>query len=330
MDTIFVIGSNSFSGSHFVNFALSKGFHIYGISRSKEADPVFLPYYSNPAHKTHFKFFSFDLNSCLPNLMETIEQVKPHYVINFAAQGMVAESWRNPDHWYQTNVLANVRLHEELRKKPYLKKYLHVSTPEVYGSTSGLIPENRSYNPSTPYAASRAACDLHLWTFLKNYGFPVVFTRAANVFGSGQQLYRIVPKTIMCIKTKTKLSLHGGGHSVRSFIHIKDVCDATLKALVSGTPGDIFHLSTTEQISIRSLVEKICNRLGIPFSDCVDVVDDRPGKDAAYLLDSTKAKESLGWTPKTTLDEGIDETIHWVENNLDRLREMPQDYIHKP
>lgn len=330
MDTIFVIGSNSFSGSHFVNHALSKGFQVYGVSRSKEADSVFLPYVANPAHKSQFKFLQFDLNSRLPDLMETIENVKPAYVINFAAQGMVAESWRNPDHWYQTNVLANVRLHEELRKKTYLKKYLHVSTPEVYGSTSGLIPESRSYNPSTPYAASRAACDLHLWTFLKNYGFPVVFTRAANVFGSGQQLYRIVPKTIMCIKTKTKLKLHGGGHSVRSFIHIKDVCDATLKALVNGTPGDIYHLSTTEQISIRNLVEKICNRLGMPFSDCVDVVDDRPGKDAAYLLDSTKAKETLGWTPKIGLDEGVDETIQWVEENLSRLRVLPQDYIHKP
>jgi dTDP-glucose 4,6-dehydratase len=129
------------------------------------------------------------------------------HVVNFAAQGMVAESWLKPEDWYETNVVANVMLHDRLRKISSLQKYVHVGTPEVYGSTAGLIPESRNYNPSTPYAASRAACDLHLQTFIRQYNFPAVFTRAANVFGPGQQLYRIVPRTLLFLALGRKLGV---------------------------------------------------------------------------------------------------------------------------
>ena len=111
--------------------------------------------------------------------MDQYARVEPSFVVNFAAQSMVAESWLYPDQWYQTNVVANVKLHEKIRQFSFLKKYVHVSTPEVYGSCSGNVTESAPFNPSTPYAASRAACDLHLLTFFKNYQFPVVFTRAS-------------------------------------------------------------------------------------------------------------------------------------------------------
>ena len=110
--------------------------------------------------------------------------MQPELVVNFAAQGMVAESWLNPTHWYRTNVVAQVALHDALRQKPFLQKYVHVTTPEVYGSTDGgWINEHNHFSPSTPYAVSRAACDLHLHSFHEAYDFPVVFTRAANVYG---------------------------------------------------------------------------------------------------------------------------------------------------
>jgi dTDP-glucose 4,6-dehydratase len=263
-------------------------------------------------------------------LIDTLTEFRPPWIVNFAAQSMVAESWQNPDHWYRTNVVANVRLHEKIRRFDFIKKYVHVSTPEVYGNCTGKVTENAPFNPSTPYAASRAACDLHLMTFFRNYRFPVVFTRAANVYGPGQQLYRIIPRTILFIKIGRKLQLHGGGHSVRSFIHVRDVADGTLRVASLGSPGEVYHFSTSHSLSIRELVELICRRMGVDLEQVTEDVGDRPGKDSAYLLDSSKARQTLGWTDTIELEKGIDETIAWVSENLKELQKRPFDYIHKP
>ena len=327
-EKIAVIGSNSFSGSNFVSFALEKGAEVIGISRSPEPDPVFLQYKTkkDPA----FRFYQLDLNNNLDRIMEVICSFQPDYAVNFAAQSMVAESWQYPEHWFQTNVVASIKLHDRLRRRDFLKKYVHISTPEVYGTCEGLIEENTNYNPSTPYAVSKAAADMSLMSFYKTYNFPVVFTRAANVYGPGQQLYRIIPRTILYFLIGKKLQLHGGGHSMRSFIHIKDVVDGTLKAARVASAGEIFHFSTSRNISIRSLVEIIAEQTKVSFGENVEVVGERPGKDAAYLLDSSKAKKILGWKDKISLEQGIEEQIAWVRDNLEILKKQPFEYIHKP
>ena len=326
---IVILGSNSFSGSHFVNHALSMDFDVVGISRSIEPRNVFLPYKTNK-RIDHFIFFQMDINNDLNKIFDVINDFRPDYVVNFASQSMVAESWIHPEHWFITNVVSNIKFHDYLRKCNFLKKYVHISTPEVYGTCSGVIKENSPLNPSTPYAVSRASCDMSLFSFFNNYHFPVVFTRAANVYGPGQQLYRIIPKTILSIKTGKKLQLHGGGHSVRSFIHIKDVADGTLKVARSAPVGEIYHFSTDQYISIRDLVKIICKKMDVNFDSVIDIVDERMSKDAAYLLDCNKAKEQLGWNAKITLDEGVDETIEWVNNNFEEIKKQPSTYIHKP
>lgn len=324
---IVVIGSNSFSGASLIKEALEQGDEILGISRSLENKPCLLPYKWNSTDR--FQFRQLDLNDHTAEIINEIKNFKTTHVINFAAQAMVAESWQNPDHWYQTNVVANVRLHEQLRQINSLRKYVHVSTPEVYGSCSGLVDESHPFSPSTPYATSRAACDMHLLNFFKNYDFPVVFTRAANVYGPGQQLYRIIPRTILYIRLGKKLQLHGGGKSRRSFIHIRDVAEATLDIADKASPPETFHLSTDQHVSIRSLVELICLKMGADFENLVQVGPDRPGKDDAYLLDSSKAKKELNWKPEVLLEDGIEETIDWVQNNFDDLIKEPMEYIHK-
>ena len=327
-ETVVVIGSNSFSGAHFVNFVLEQKASVVGISRSPEPLSVFLPYKGRNSQA--FQFFQLDMNRDLAEIMKVVDTFRPDYVVNFASQGMVAESWQTPEHWFQTNAVANVQLHDQLRKRDFLKKYVHVSTPEVYGSCQGLVPESTAYNPSTPYAVSRAAADMSLMTFYKNYGFPVAFTRAANVFGPGQQLYRIIPRTILYFLMGKKLQLHGGGHSVRSFIHIRDVADGTWRVARQADPGEIFHLSTSRNISIRDVVAMIAAQLKMSFEENVEIVSDRPGKDAAYLLDNSKARKVLGWQDKITLEQGIEETIAWIRDNLDVLSIQPHNYIHKP
>ena len=328
MEKLIVIGSNSFSGSHFVDYALEQGLEVIGISRSSEPNPVFLPY--KKRKDAPIRFFKCDLNYDLTKIMQIVEDFRPDFIVNFAAQSMVAESWQNPEHWFQTNVVATIKFHDHLRKCNFLKKYVHVSTPEVYGTCEGVVTENTSYNPSTPYAVSRAATDMSLMGFQKAYNFPVTFTRAANVYGPGQQLYRIIPRTILFFLIGRKLQLHGGGASVRSFIHIRDVADGTLRVARQSPPGEIYHFSTSRNISIRALIEMIAKQMSIDFDRNVGVVGERLGKDAAYLLDSTKARETLGWQDQISLEQGIEETIAWVRDNLDVLKKLPFDYIHKP
>ena len=331
MEKILVIGSNSFSGASFIDHALQGGSEVVGLSRSPQAPSVFLPYrWRTREENSRFRFHQLDLNRDLLAILELIRNFRPGYVVNFAAQSMVAESWKNPEHWMMTNVVSNVMLHDKLRTYDFLEKYVHVSTPEVYGPCEGLVRENTTYNPSTPYAVSRAAADMSLMSFYRAYNFPVVFTRAANVYGSGQQLYRIIPRTILFFLTGKTLPLHGGGHSVRSFIHIRDVADGTLRVVRQAAPGEIFHFSTSRNISIRSLVEMIAEQMGVSFADHVEIVGERLGKDSAYLLDSNKAKNVLGWEDRIPLEQGIEETIGWVKNNLDILKKLPFDYIHKP
>jgi len=327
METILVVGSNSFSGATFVDFALRQGVRVHGTSRSAEPIDALLPY--TWANLENFEFHQLDLNKDLPEIIALLKEIRPEYVLNFAAQSMVGESWQNPGDWFMTNVVSTVKLHDALRKCDFLKRYVHVSTPEVYGSCSGFVKEDCPFNPSTPYAVSRAAADMSLRTFHAAYDFPVVTTRAANVYGPGQQLYRIIPRTILFMMLGRKLQLHGGGASTRSFIHMRDVCDATWRIMQNGRNGDTYHISTSEVISIRDLVERICARLDVSFEGHVEVVGERLGKDSAYHLDSSKLRTELGWEDHITLDQGIEECIAWVRANFDALKAQPYDYIHK-
>ena len=327
---IMVLGSNSFSGSSFVDFSLDNDLSVVGVSRSKQPNHVFLPYYDNQNKNGSFEFYQLDINSDLDKIIDLVNQYRPEYIFNFAAQSMVAESWENPEHWFMTNTVSTTRLFNHLKEFSFVKKYIHITTPEVYGSCSGYVTESTPFNPSTPYAVSRAAGDMSLKTFVDNYNFPAVSTRAANVYGVGQQLYRIIPRTIFYIKKRKKLQLHGGGYSERSFIHIKDVADATLKIALDGVIGESYHISTKSTITIRDLVSLVCNKMEVDFSDNVDIVGERMGKDAAYFLDSNKIRETLGWEENISLEQGIEETIDWVNSNMQLLEQETDYYIHKP
>ena len=327
MQHILIIGSNSFSGATFAEFALQQGACVLGTSRSNEPIDAFLPY--RWRDHANFTFYPLDLNKHLAEITELLHAVKPAYVVNFAAQSMVGESWHSPGDWFMTNAVSTIKFHDALRKCDFLERYVHVSTPEVYGSCSGFVREDCIFNPSTPYAVSRAAADMSLRTFRAAYDFPVVTTRAANVYGPGQQLYRIISRTILFILLGRKLQLHGGGVSTRSFIHMRDVCDATYKIMQNGQNGDTYHISTSEVVSIRALVESICRKLGVKFEDCVELVGERMGKDSAYHLDSTKLRTELGWQDRISLEQGLEDCITWVKNNFEILKAQPYDYQHK-
>jgi len=324
-----VIGSNSFTGSHFISYLLSKGIRCVGISRSKELEAPFLAYKWSKKSSEIYDFYQYDVNNNIQEIVDLIEDKKFTHIVNFAAQSMVGQSWTYPEDWYQTNIVSLSKLINKIKDFSFIKRYLSVTTPEVYGSTNGWIKENFNFHPSTPYAISRAAQDLHLKALYENFSFPVIFTRAANVYGPGQSLYRIIPRAIIEALTGGKLVLDGGGKSLRSFIHAQDVASATLKISLKGKVGSSYHISGKESIYIKDVVRLVAKSCEVEMNGFVEIGPDRKGKDSAYLLDSVKLREELNWEDKIILTEGLEETLQWSKDNLKFLTNYTREYVHK-
>ncbi len=325
-----VIGSNAFSGQDFIDLLLEDPTReVIGVSRSAEA-PAWKLRYRKRVDQSRYRFARFDLNREMDGLLALLDRERPDYIVNFAAQSEVAPSWVHPEHWFETNTVALARLINHLRGVDWLCRYLHISSPEAYGSCTGTVTEdNTPDNPSTPYAASKAAADMLIRSYQKQYGFPALFVRATNVYGARQQLFKIVPRTVISLKRGQKLQLHGGGVAVKSYIHVRDVSAGELAILHDGTIGDRYHLSPDGGIAIRDLVQLICARLGRAFEDCVEVVAERPGQDSVYVIDSTKARTAFGWKPRITISEGLGGVIDWVEENWPLLESCPLEYVHQ-
>jgi dTDP-glucose 4,6-dehydratase len=323
-----VIGSNSFSGSDFIDLLLEDDNNdVIGISRSPEKSSLFLSYkkHSNP----NFTFYQMDLNKDVDKILQLFDSFKPDYIVNFAAQSEVAPSWEHPEHWFQTNVVSLSHLMNALKNSKYLRRYIHISSPEVYGTCTGKVTEDTPLNPSTPYAASKAAADMFLFTLVKNYNFPMVMIRATNVYGPHQQLWKIIPRSAIYLNIGRKIQLHGGGAAVKSFIHIRDVSRGELCAMNHGRPGEIYHLSPDNSgYSVRDVVQRVCKARGRVFDECIENVGERLGQDAAYVIDSTKAREELGWRPQVSINNGIKEVVDWVDGNINSFSNENLDYIH--
>lgn len=328
---ILVIGSNSFSGSDFIDLLLEDCRNeVVGVSRAREKSSLFLPYRNRDKH--HFKFYRMDLNKDMLSLFKLMSEFRPQYVVNFAAQSEVGPSWCNPEHWFQTNVVALARLTNELRDKSWLRKYLHISSPEVYGTCEGTVTESATLNPSTPYAASKAAADLFLSTLARNFDFPLVTVRSTNVYGKHQQLWKIIPRSVIYLKLRKVIELHGGGRAVKSYIHIRDVSRGELLAMSNGKAGEIYHLSPSpdnDGYAVKDIVSRICHRMKKSFKEMTQVVEERVGQDAAYVIDSTKARRELGWAPSIKIDDGISEVVDWIEGNWSEVQNEPLHYAHR-
>ena len=326
MTKILILGSNSFAGSCLVDYLLNKNFHVFGISRSKENN---IKYKKNKKIK-NFRFIRADINKDLIKIEKIINKNKFRLIIDFLGQGMVAESWDNADHWFKTNVYNKVKFIDILSKKNFLKKYIRISTPEVYGTSKYKIKENFNFNPSTPYALTHSTIDQYLKLSFKKNKFPYVVLRFSNFYGETQPMYRIIPKTIISIIKEEKLPLHGSGNSSRSFIYIDDFCEAIYKAISKSKIGEIYNISSNEIITIKNLIKKICLKMNKKFSEVIYIEKDRLGKDQKYLMDNTKAKKHLSWKNKINLDKGLDKVIAWQILNKKKLINSKTYYKHKP
>jgi dTDP-glucose 4,6-dehydratase len=326
---IIVLGANSFSGQDFVDLLLdNEDCQVIGVSRSPERSAAFLSYKTR-SDLNRYQYHQLDLNNDTSDIIDLFDSVRPDCIVNFAAQSEVAPSWDHPEHWFQTNTVALAELVNHLRKQDYLKRYLHVSSPEAYGTCVGNVTEDAPLNPSTPYAASKAAADMLLSTYAQQYGFPLLTVRATNVYGARQQLFKIIPRSVIYIKLGKTIQLHGGGNAVKSYIHIRDVSHAELAILERGEIGRTYNVSPSfGGISVRDIVSTIATRMDTRFEEVTEVVAERPGQDAAYVIDSTLARTTLGWSDQIGYDEGLAEVIDWVEEYWDEIAERPLAYRH--
>ena len=327
--TIAVIGSNSFSGAHFVAQALEiPGTRVVGLSRSPEYPDCMLAYAGLRSDRLRCE--RVDLVRDLGKLMAILDDERPSFVVNFAAQGEVASSFSHPlDHW-QTNALGIVALVEALRTRSWLQRFMQISTPEVYGAMPVPATEDHPLSPTSPYAASKGAADLHIEAITKSQGFPAITIRATNVYGPCQQLYRIIPRTFIRIRTGEKVRLDGGGRAIKSYVHISDITRGELLALAGGRLGAVYHFGPHgEGMTIRSVVESVARAAGMDPMDVMQDGPDRPGQDAVYRLDWTRAREELDWEPRIGFDTGITGVGTWIEQSWDDIARLPQEYIHQ-
>jgi dTDP-glucose 4,6-dehydratase len=323
-----VIGSNCFTGSHFVDALVGNLANtVIGISRSPEKSSFYLPYKSK--HLDNFKFHQLDLVRQADRLMALLDEFKPDYVINVAALSEVVLSNYHPEEYFEVNTLGTVRLCSRLREKSYLKRYLHISSAEIYGPCATAIPEDTLLNPSTPYAVSKAAADMYLLSLAKNFDFPVTLIRSTNVYGKHQQLFKIIPRAVINIKNGKKISLHGGGKAIKSFIHIKDVVRGALKVLEVERPSTIYHYSTRNNATIAEVIQLVCKFMNKDFNQVAEIVDERLGQDAKYSLDCSRAARELGWTPQISFEQGVQEVVSWIEQEWSQIAGEPLEYIHK-
>ncbi len=326
---IVILGANSFSGQDFVDLLLDNPANdVIGVSRSPERSELFLRYKLRK-ELSHYRYAQLDFNRQMPELLALLDAEKPSHIVNFAAQSEVAPSWEHPENWFETNTVSLSLMVNHLRRKDYLKKYLQISSPEAYGSCEGQVYEDAPFNPSTPYAASKAAADMLLRTYQKQFGFPVVTIRGTNVYGARQQLFKIIPRSVIYIKQGKTIEIHGGGKAVKSYIHIRDVSRGELSVLDHAQPGSAYHLSPDHGISVKSVIEMICEKMNVKVADVTKTVEERVGQDAAYVINSDRARKEFGWSPLVSLERGISEVISWVNEGWSEIKNMPTDYQHK-
>ena len=236
-------------------------------------------------------------------------------VVNFAAESHVDRSILDPSPFLNSNILGAFTILDIIKNQK--KRLVHVSTDEVYGTIlEGSATEKTRFNPSSPYSATKASAELLINSYVKTYGVDAVITRCTNNYGPRQFNEKLIPKIIgLCTENK-KIPVYGTGTSIRDWIHVEDHCKAIMLVLEKGKSGESYNISSSNEVSNLTLVTKILEILK-KSKENIQFVEDRPGEDTRYSLDSTKIYEELGWKPKINFDEGLEKTIQWYISNKD-------------
>jgi dTDP-glucose 4,6-dehydratase len=252
-------------------------------------------------------------------LFELLDREKPEVLINFAALAH-STSWKKSWRYYETNVTALAQICEELLQRDYLQRFLQIGTSELYGPTDAPAKEDAPVVPTSPYAVSKMAGDLHLMSLWSVNKFPMNIIRPSNAYGPGQQLHRVLPRAVLCALTRQKLPLEGGGETRRTFIHAEDLARAIYLICERAPLGKMYNAGAKNAIAIHDLVAIAARQCGLSMDQLCERVPGRVGEDRQYWLDSTLIKSDLGWEPRIGLEEGVADMIAWGKKYLDLFR----------
>jgi dTDP-glucose 4,6-dehydratase len=296
---------------------------VLGIGRNLlRPEPFSLNIEKRPRYEYHAYHVTYELDL----LLELLDRKKPQIIINFAAQGEGAVSWKNSWRFFETNSMALARFTEELMKRDYLERFIQIGTSEMYGSVDHAATEEEPIKPTSPYAASKVAYDMYLVSVHKFLKFPMNIIRPSNAYCPGQLLHRVIPKAVVLGLQGKKLPLHGGGRAEKSYIHARDLGRAIHMVAEKAPLGKIYNAGPPEPTSIRRVVELTAEALSVPFEQLCEVTSDRLGQDSRYWLDSSAIKRDVGWEPQIGWQEGLAEMVAWGRKYFDTLNDWPTDY----
>ncbi len=314
MNNLLVTGGAGFIGSNFINYILDERDDYNIINLDKLTYAGNLENLILSESKKNYHFIKGDIiNTELINYLFQKFEIK--YVINFAAESHVDRSIIGSEVFFRSNVQGtNVLL--EASRKFEVKKFLQVSTDEVYGSldTEGLFTEETPLHPNSPYSASKASADMMALSFHHTYGLPVVITRCSNNYGSYQFPEKLIPLMIINTLNNIKLPVYGDGMNVRDWIYVVDHNRAVEVVFEKGKEGEVYNIGARTEMPNIEIVKLILKELG-KSEDMIEYVKDRPGHDRRYAIDSTKIESELGWNPKFNFENAVSQTIKWYLDN---------------
>ena len=334
MNKIVVTGGLGFIGSNLVDLLIKSGFFVINIDKISYASNFYntLDFKNNK----NYKFFKLDINN-KSKLLKIFKKYKPIGIFNLAAETHVDRSIDSPAQFINSNILGAFNLLEAFKKyskKNKKCKLIHISTDEVYGDIlKGRTKENYPYNPSSPYAASKASSDHIVLSYVKTFGVNAIITNCSNNYGPKQHPEKLIPKMIYNIMNNKPLPVYGNGKNSREWIYVKDHCEALIKVFKSGKIGQTYNIGSNKNLNnieiCKSLLKVGKKNIEIGKKVKIKFIKDRPGHDKRYALNSSKLIKKLKWKPKTNFLDGINTTFKWYLNNKKYYRSLDKKDIIK-
>jgi len=330
MKKIIVTGGLGFIGSNLIDLLLKKKYFVINIDKATYSSNQYnVKEYKN---SKKYKFIKLDIKN--KELKNILFKFKPHGIFNLAAETHVDRSIDNPDSFIQSNIVGVYNLLESFKNfsKKHKSKLIHISTDEVYGDIlTGRSHEKYPYEPSSPYAASKAASDHLVGSYVRTYGLPAIVTNCSNNYGPKQHPEKLIPKLIYNILNNKPLPIYGKGTNSREWIYVKDHCDALIKVFLKGKIGEFYNIGSNKNKNnlqvTRELLKNSKKLINLGNKVKINFVKDRPGHDIRYALNSNKIKNKLGWQPKTNFSEGIKLTLDWYLKNKSYYKSLSKKDI---
>jgi dTDP-glucose 4,6-dehydratase len=309
---LLVTGGLGFIGSNFCRHIITQhtDYEVINIDKiGMGANPANL---SDVKNEKRYTFIKGDI--CNQQLLnKTIRQVDA--VVNIAAETHVDRSISDPHLFLQNNTIGTFTILEAIRKHNDTAKLVQVSTDEIYGEIAeGSFSENDTPKPSNPYSASKAAADMLVQAYHKTYNLNVSITRCTNNYGPYQLPEKLIPKTIIRALNNMSIPIYGSGKNVREWIYVQDHCEAINTVLTKGASGEVYNVSSGNEIPNIEIVKKLLTILRKP-ENLMTFVEDRPGHDTRYSLDSSKIQSQLNWKPKFSFEHALESTVNWYVTN---------------